>query len=171
MQSDRDMIWDVLIHYCYLVDTGRATEVADAIFTQDAIDDHGFGIVQGRDALQAMFAAASNTLDHTVHSLSNHALRIEGDVAYSRCYATAWHWSRANSGHGQMREADFVSTGAYVDVLRKVDGRWWISHRKCHLMGAQGLAIGRSTPELIEMMDRLAKIGPPADIMVPDWKW
>lgn len=170
MQSDRELIWEVLVNYCYLVDNGRAAEVADAVFTQDAVDDHGFGVVQGRDALRAMFAAASETLDHSVHSLSNHVLRIEGDIAYSRCYATCWHWSRTNAPQGRMREADFVSTGAYVDVLRKIDGRWWISHRKCHLMGAQGLAIGRSTPELADMMDNLAKAGPPADIMAAGWR-
>lgn len=165
MKTDREQIWDVLVHYCYLIDTGRYEDVADAIFTKDASDDHGFGIVRGRDALHAMFMGSAAVLEATVHALSNHALVIDGDTARSRCYATAWHWSRATSAQGSSRPADFVSTGAYVDVLRRVGGRWLIQDRRCHLMGPQGLAIGSVTPELETMMANIAKNGPPADIL------
>ena len=166
-KSDAEQIWDVLVNYCYLIDTRRPSEIPEAIFTEDAMDDHGHGIVQGREALRAMFEASMEVLDATVHALSNHALVIEGDTARSRCYCTAWHWSTATADQGPCRPADFVSTGAYSDEFRRVDGRWLISHRKCHLMGPQGLTIGAVTPELVQMMEKLSQNGFPPDILNP----
>lgn len=165
MKSDREKIWDVLVHYCYLVDSRRFSEIPEAIFTEDALDDHGFGLIQGREALRAMFVASADVLDATVHMLGNHALDLQGDRARSRCYVTAWHWSRSTSDQGRSRSADFVSLGAYADELVRVDGRWLISHRTCHLLGPQGLCIGSVTPELAGMMANIAALGMPGDIL------
>ncbi len=153
------------MHFCYLLDSGRFSEVPEAIFTEDAIDDHGFGPVQGREALRDMLVGASAVMEATVHSLSNHTVTVDRDVARSRCYVTAWHWSRAYQSQGPSRPADFVMTGAYVDELKRVDGRWYISHRRCHALRPKGLCVGSVTPELGVMTDRLAEAGIPADIL------
>jgi hypothetical protein len=59
IKSDVELIWDVLVHYCYLVDCARFSEIPEAIFTEDATDDHGFGPVRGRGALREMLVGAS----------------------------------------------------------------------------------------------------------------
>lgn len=164
MKSDTEMIWDLLVHYCYLVDTAQFSKVPAAIFTADAVDDHGFGPIRGRDALREMFIGASAAVEATVHSLSNHTAVIDGDAAQSRCYVTAWHWSRTGEDGDPVRPADFVMTGAYSDRLQRIDGKWLISHRVCHAMGPMGVCIGSVTPALDDMVRNLATAGRPADI-------
>ncbi|ORA19913.1 nuclear transport factor 2 family protein [Mycobacterium arosiense] len=164
MKSDTEMIWDVLVHYCYLVDTAQFSKVPDAIFTADAVDEHGFGAIRGREALREMFTGAGAAMEATVHTLSNHTAVIDGDTARSRCYVTAWHWTRTSEDRDPLRPADFVMTGAYADHLQRIDGKWLISHRVCHVMGPMGVCIGSVTPALDDMVHNLAAAGAPADI-------
>jgi hypothetical protein len=65
----------------------------------------------------------------TQHLLGNLTIEVDADGTHarSRCYVSDMH-----VGAGGDDQRTFSTLGEYVDDWRRVDGRWWLVHRRKH---------------------------------------
>jgi ketosteroid isomerase-like protein len=149
MRDERDQLSDesdirkVLSRYCQQVDARDPALVASAVFTEDAIDDHGRpDPPQGRAAIEAMLRRAFEHLEATAHMTSNSDIEVNGDSAHARTYVTAWHWMKSSAHLGLTRPADFVVVAVYNDDFRREPEGWRIAHRRLEPLGPGGVGSG-----------------------------
>jgi hypothetical protein len=154
----REEITDLLYRYCFLLDTGREAEIPEAIFTSDAVENHGTGmaVTRGTAALIDWFTAVCSEFDGTAHYLSNVVVEVTGDTATARSYVQGWHWLKSTGKAGPDRNADFVTIGMYLDELRSTEQGWRISARRRRNVGTSAVGLG-ATPSV------LAGLGGPPD--------
>ncbi|MET0270467.1 MAG: nuclear transport factor 2 family protein [Sphingomonas sp.] len=67
------------------------------------------------------------TVKYTAHHISNVAVEVKGDQAFSECYYFAHHRRDAKTGGG---EEDAFFEGRYIDRLERRDGVWRIIQRR-----------------------------------------
>lgn len=149
--AERQAIIDLLHHYCSCVDRQEIDRLADEVYTEDAVDDHGFGVWRGREQIRRAFASFMPRYAATAHVIGNARVEFDGDQASSTAYVTAWHWL-ADSGHD---EADFVMVGVYRDQLRRIADGWRISHRRFRRIGPAPAALG-VLPDFLARTDQHA---------------
>jgi hypothetical protein len=143
-----DILWahheiiGVLNDYADLIDTGRCAEVAAAVFTPDAIEDHGFGsaIHHGRAQITQFLSDALRPFEAAQHSLSNFMVKIDGDKASSRTYLQAYHWLKTDGPTD--RPADYVAVGVYIDEWQRTAEGWRISYRRRRGLGSSPVGVG-----------------------------
>lgn len=128
---DRAAIVDLTHLYCWALDT-KDWGLLDQVFAHDAraylIED-----LVGREAIKARIDRALAPMDRTQHAVFNHQIRIEGDVAYSRCHLQAQHVRRA--AHGGP---NFMIGGRYEDELVRTDDGWRIRFRRLVTLWSDG---------------------------------
>jgi hypothetical protein len=83
-----------------------------------------------------------------MHSVSNHQIELEGDVAWSEAYLVALHRFERD---GELH--DWVLGGRYVDRFERRDGEWRIAHR---ITVHDWSRVDRVT-EVFELADRFAQ--------------
>lgn len=137
---DREQVGDVLVHYCFLLDTHEPARVADDVFTADAAVDYGVGPWRGCEEIAAAFVEMMAHFDGTAHVVTNVHVEVNGDRARSRAYVSAWHWLAG--GGPSPRPADFLVIGAYLDDFRHVPEGWRIERRRFRPVGSSVLAVG-----------------------------
>jgi hypothetical protein len=174
-QTDDQQIRDLIATYCYPIDHQRGSEVPDRIFTEDAFDDHGVGLAQGRDELRAFFDTDKllQLAEGTAHAISNQIVRVDGDTGRSQSYVTAWHWLQSRRDLGAEREADVVLVAIYDDTLRRTADGWRISKRYCRRIGPGPMSVGDlSNPShaalapFVKGMSSKLGVSPGADMLV-----
>jgi hypothetical protein len=154
-----DILWDhheitkVLNDYAYLIDTGRFEEAAAAVFTPDAIEDHGFGsaIHHGRAEIAKFLRDALTPFEAAQHSLSNFMIEVDGDKASSRTYLQGYHWLKTDGP--AERAADYVAVGLYIDEWQRTAEGWRIKHRKRRALGRSPLGFGARPKHLLAMVE------------------
>lgn len=126
-------ITDLLYDYCELVDANRQVDVV-ALFTADAVYDHGHGRVHGgTEELRALFAALDSN-ESTSHHLSNIRITVTGpDSATCRSYVYAFH-RRIENGH------EVHLWGRYTDEVERSTGRWLFRRRSLTAAAERGVA-------------------------------
>lgn len=122
---DREAIRDCLIRYCHAVDRCDA-DLLRTVYWPDGTDDHVFWKGTGAEFVDFCIPILK-TRDQTLHAISNHLIRVEGDEARSQCYYNAYE--RVKRKDGTSNDVTFI--GRYLDVLTKRDGEWRIFNRKC----------------------------------------
>lgn len=137
--DDRVAIQELLVHYCFLLDSGRPERIADEIFCADGVDDHGLGEWRGREGLRAGFVKVMEGFAGTAHVLANLHVELAGDTARARSYVTAWHWLPGNASD---RPADLVIVGAYLDDLRRDPQGWRVLRRRFRPVGPSVVGTG-----------------------------
>lgn len=137
--SDVRAIKDILHLFCELLDTNQPQRIGNEIFTADGIDDHGSGIIVGRDSLNAYFMQVRESVRGSMHNLSNIIIEIDGDTASARSNVLAWMWYGLRS---PVEPADCVLMGSYVDQLRRESDGWRISDRRVRPIGISMVAAG-----------------------------
>jgi hypothetical protein len=145
MDDDRTAIQDVLVHFCYLIDTGQPARIPREVFTHDAVFDFAVAVVEGREQLAAFMTAGLAPYQAQIHSISNVYVKVDGDTARSRCYVTNWNWTKEAMGDGSVRPADFVAVAAYDDTFVRTDDGWRISARKYRPAG-RGVLLTEGPP-------------------------
>jgi hypothetical protein len=117
---DKDAIRDVLHRYCRGVDRCDL-ELLKSCYWPDSYDDHGRFFAGNGHAFCEAIVPVLQTIERTVHALSNILIDFDGDRAFSECQWTILH---------RFREPDAIldwrHQGRYLDILEKRDGEWRI---------------------------------------------
>jgi ketosteroid isomerase-like protein len=126
--ADRVAIEQLVVEYSYLLDHGRATELA-ALFTPDAIFDNPNLKLHavGREAIAAYYARRAVEPRTTRHITTN--LRLAFD-APDRARGTRTILYYRGDGAGPPFPAAPGSVGEYVELFKRgPDGRWRFASR------------------------------------------
>lgn len=83
--SDRFEIQDLIVGYCYAVDT-RDWDALDRYFTDDAVIDYSemVGVVGGLTEIKAFLAKSLTPILAFQHAVSTTRYQIEGDLAHTK---------------------------------------------------------------------------------------
>jgi SnoaL-like domain len=146
--TDRELIAETLNAYATCIDKGEPEGMARDVFAPDAVVDLGYGAWNGPDEIVRQFAAEIETFDGSAHVLTNLRVKLDGDVASSSVYVSAWHWNKAE-GADPARPVDFVTVGVYLDQLRREEAGWRIVHRRFRRLGPSAIALG-ALPSFIQ---------------------
>lgn len=129
MADDLADIKQTLANYCHKVDRGTADEVAE-LFAHDAIlspQYDGDYEVFGRDGIRGWYAFYHQTLRARVknlkHLIQSVMIDVEGDVASSVCYLTAYYIAKKDNTAYQVQ-------GTYHDTLVRHGGQWLFQTRR-----------------------------------------
>jgi ketosteroid isomerase-like protein len=127
--ADRVAIERLVVDYSYLLDHGRANELA-SLFTPDAIFDNPSLKLHavGRDAIAAYYARRVTEPRTTRHITTN--LHLEFETA-DRARGTRTILYYRGDGAGPPFPAAPGSVGEYVELFKRgPDGRWRIASRQ-----------------------------------------
>ncbi|MDA0821396.1 MAG: nuclear transport factor 2 family protein [Proteobacteria bacterium] len=129
MANDHREIEQTLARYCHRVDRGTAKEVA-ALFAQDAILSpyyDGPYEVYGREGIRGWYAFYHQTLGANVtnlkHLINSMMIDVDGDVATSVCYLTAYFTSKED-------KTAYQTQGTYYDTLVREGDTWLFQTRR-----------------------------------------
>lgn len=112
-----------------LVNIARAMDdrdwpALDTLVLADATADLGMGPIAGRAEIVAFIRTFLDDCGPTQHLLGNLLVDVDGEEAHSRCYVSDMH-----KGLGDKAHLSFSTLGDYHDRWRRIDGRWYLSHR------------------------------------------
>jgi SnoaL-like domain len=87
--SDRMEINDLMVAYCYAVDT-RNYDALDDVFTEDAVIDYSemVGFVGNREETKAFLVAGLSPISAFQHIISTSQITLDGDRANGRTMCT-----------------------------------------------------------------------------------
>jgi hypothetical protein len=121
---DKQSISEVLIRYARACD--RADEqMLRSCFHPDSVHRHGRFSGSSSDFVDfAMKIILGVKLEK--HLMTNFLIEIDGDVAMSECYYTAYH-RQPNKETGV--DEDFFQGGRFIDRLERRNGEWRIASR------------------------------------------
>lgn len=105
----------------------------DDILLPEATANLGMGTITGREAIVAFIRTFLDDCGPTQHLLGNLLVDVTGNTATSRCYVSDMH-----KGVGEKAHLTFSTLGDYHDQWRKVEGRWYMSHRTKLMKGTLG---------------------------------
>jgi len=131
--ADRAAIEQLAVEYSYLLDHGRATELA-ALFTPNGVFDNPYLKVRaiGRDAIAAYYAKRAREPRTTRHITTN--LRIVFETP-DRAQGTRTILYYRGDGAGPPFPAAPGSVDEYAETFeRGSDGRWRFAARVSHLI-------------------------------------
>jgi hypothetical protein len=143
----RAEITDTLHAYSRGVDRCDIDLLSD-LFTADGSFDYGHGVVTtGREALRALFVAATGRYTATSHHVSTTSfLQLADGRAETISYVYAFHDNAEQDRHLHV-------WGCYEDVLVDEGDRWRIRYRKVRVAGVRTT----SSEELPERFERYAR--------------
>jgi hypothetical protein len=113
------------------------------VFDPEGTGDYGAGEMNCQD-LVVFIKKLHAEFEATGHFLSNVMIDVDGDMASSKSYVTAWHWRNATAHLGRARPADFVAVLVYHDEFKRTACGWRIFRRRIHPI-AGAVAIGSMT--------------------------
>ena len=130
--EDREAVRELTATYCFLVDDGAYDTLADTCFAEDAVCDFhstkpedGMGpfLSTGREEVRAFMKTVVDALlsgmRHTVH---NHRITLDGDLASGACYFELTATDAIGGGA-------VMGAGRYLDQYRRVGGAWQFTKR------------------------------------------
>lgn len=120
--ADRQAIFDCLVRYNRGLDRHDEEMIASA-FHDDALDNHGDFVGDGRELAVWGNALHAHQFDAHQHFLATHTADIDGDTAHAETYWLAV-LRRKESGRS------VIIGGRYVDRLERRDGVWKIAVRR-----------------------------------------
>jgi hypothetical protein len=125
--SDRDELIELLARYASIPDTRDFDELPKSVFTDRVIVDFeslGVGppVEVDRDAFIGQLRAFFADWQATHHSITNHRVRVDGDVASIRAHVRAEHWPHAEDApHDRER---WLVVGFYDDEAVRTPHGW-----------------------------------------------
>lgn len=122
--ADKQEIYDVLMR-CARGSDRYDMELFKSAFHPDATMVYE-GLFQG-DAEEVFQRVEKfhQTLDGTMHVISNHLADVDGDVAYAETYVNAYHWATPRDDLTR----NFTTGSRYIDRLERRNGEWKIARR------------------------------------------
>lgn len=150
--EDREEIAKLIWSFGFYLDTGRWEEITEAMYTEDAEDEHAEHtdwpmIAKGHEELKKFFRSGMPNFDGTQHLNGPSWIEVDGDTATARTYVFASHWMKAGPGTGPIRPADCILSLIYDDDLVRTEDGWRFSRRRLHALGpGSSLAVGHMPP-------------------------
>lgn len=127
--ADREDIVELLNLYGLAMDT-RRWDLFDRIFLPFAAVDYGPGSCwSALGAFKHAFSAFHALFDATQHGMSNHLVRVEGDLAFSITYGQ-WRLIRHAAGDPPVWDG----SGYYDDEWARTAEGWRIARRTCRVI-------------------------------------
>jgi uncharacterized protein (TIGR02246 family) len=129
IEDDKRELRELALRYARACDTHDGAEFA-AIFTEDGEIVSPGHTMTGRDQIVAVVPSAlKSRYLRTMHMVHNDLVWVDGDTARGETYCTAHHLVEQSDG----KASDYIMSIIYDNRFRKVDGRWYFSHRKLNL--------------------------------------
>ena len=129
MSNDESAIRRLLADYCHLLDDGRFEEWI-ALFDEDVVFVVMGNRLRGRDDVRSFIEPTQQEDDRGRHMLGEPVIEGDGDTArVATDYVFA---SRANT---------ILSTGRYLDVMRRAPDRWRFASREIVFSGETPLGV------------------------------
>jgi SnoaL-like domain len=126
MADDRNEIIDVLNLYALAVDS-QQWDLFDLVFTSDVVAEYTGGLLyENLEEFKAGFAVIHDPLEGSLHVMTNHQVRIDGDSANSLVYGHYRLIRNLPPGGGDCWEAG----GWYDDHLVRTPAGWRIKRRR-----------------------------------------
>lgn len=118
---DLEALKQLKYRYCAYCDDNYNPDGIASLFTEDALWDGGdIGVLRGREAIRAFFAASSRVVPFAIHSVSNPRIAIDGDTATCQWYL----WQPMVFHHDDSNAAYWFSA-AYSDRCVRLNGAWY----------------------------------------------
>jgi uncharacterized protein (TIGR02246 family) len=129
IEDDKRELGELALRYARACDTHDAEEFA-AIFTEDGEIVSPGHTMTGRDQIVAVVPGALKAMYlRTMHIVHNNMVWIDGDTARGETYCTAHHLTKVTDATA----FDYIMSIVYDNQFKKIDGRWYFSHRKLNL--------------------------------------
>lgn len=134
---DKQAVAEVMMTYCRAIDHLNE-DLLRTVFHPDSKHAHGFkgpsSTTDGSPDFVAYALGVLRAYHRTHHHLGNIFVEIEGDVAFTEAYFTAFHRMRAKgdplaASNAFDTEMDYFVAGRYLDRMEKRNGMWKITHR------------------------------------------
>jgi hypothetical protein len=120
----KDAIRELVLAYCRGADRGDLA-LMRSLYEEGAADEHGVNPSKTAAEFLDMAPELRKGYDSFQHHITNHAIRVDGDVAEGEAYLLAYHWT--NKGE----EAEVrVLYGRFLDRYSRRTGQWRFAHRK-----------------------------------------
>jgi len=123
MSDDESAIRRLLADYCHLLDDGRFDEWI-ALFDEDVVFVVMGNRLRGRDDVRSFIEPMQQEDARGRHMLGEPVIEVDGDTA--RVATDYVFVSRANT---------ILSTGRYLDVMRRAQDRWCFASREIVFSG------------------------------------
>lgn len=120
---DKREIYETLMRYCRGIDRGDIDLVLSA-FHPDGVDNHTGYDAKVAERVPKAMALAKTAVNWTAHTIANHTVEVNGDVAASEAYLIAYHRIPFEG-----REVDWTLAARYLDRFERRNGAWKIAHR------------------------------------------
>jgi uncharacterized protein (TIGR02246 family) len=114
--EDKDEIRELTARYCLAIAAGDVEKIV-TLFCPDGAFVTSAGESVGSDELRRFYDRGGTTNKPFVQ---NHVIEVSGDEAVGRC---AVEVRMVSDGEA------YTAAGEYVDLLRRVDGRWLFASR------------------------------------------
>jgi len=121
--ADKQAIYEVVLRYCRGVDR-LDMDLLRSCYHPGAVDHHT-GFEGEREAYVAWVEPLLRRLTSTQHMLGNHLVELDGDLARSETYGTAFHLADPSIPGSES----FTTGFRYVDRFERRDGEWRIAER------------------------------------------
>lgn len=132
LEDDKRELNELALRYARACDTHDGEEFA-AIFTEDGEIVSPGHTMTGRDQIVAVVPSALKSMYlRTMHMVHNNMVWIDGDTARGETYCVAHHLTKESD----TKASDYIMYIIYDNKYRKVNGRWYFSHRKLNLRWA-----------------------------------
>ncbi len=131
MSDDESAIRRLLADYCHLLDDGRFDEWI-ALFDEDVVFIVMGNRLRGRDGVRSFIEPTQQEDDRGRHILSEPAIEVDGDTAL--VVTDFMFVSRTNI---------ILSTGRYLDAMRRTPDRWRFASREIVFGGQPPLGVDR----------------------------
>jgi hypothetical protein len=121
--NDKFQIFELMNNYILSIDSHNNEQFADN-FTNDGIYESPWGVADGREAIinNINYWHNSGITKGKRHFVG--AIRIlEMNENIAKVESSYWVADAENT-------PNIVATGHYIDIVKKVDGNWKISHKK-----------------------------------------
>ena len=131
MSDDESAIRRLLADYCHLLDDGRFDEWI-SLFDEDVVFIVMGNRLQGRGEVRSVIEPTQQEEDRGRHILSEPAIEVDGDTAL---VVTDFVFvSRTNI---------IMTTGRYLDTVRRCPDRWAFASREIVFSGPPSLGVER----------------------------
>jgi uncharacterized protein (TIGR02246 family) len=129
IDDEKRELHELAFRYAHACDTHDGAEFAE-IFTEDGVIVSPRSTMTSREQIASVIPPALKSMYlRTMHMVFNNLVWIDGDTATGETYCQAHHITEQPDG----TVTDYIMSIIYDNRYRKVDGRWYFSHRKLNL--------------------------------------